>query len=102
MSANPLGSYTNPSSVLRAMKATLLAVQRVREILESEPHNLSDKACQQMQQHLLSIELGLKKEMGEIETQRYMQAPHLFDDDDAVEESAASLWEKLRTLVEKM
>ncbi len=101
MTESSYDNYENPSSALKAMKATLSAIQKVRELLESEEHNLSEDAYKSIKEHLSSIEYGLTKEIGEIEAQKHMEAPHLYDDDDDdyVNEDAKKLWNSLLALV---
>lgn len=85
--------YDNPSSALSAMKATIAAVRRVRQILASEAQYLPPESYEEMERYLATIEYGLAQEMGGYDAWAYTPPPHLFDDDDDINDGG--LWNSL-------
>ena len=85
--------YNNPSSALSAMKATIAAVHRVRQILASEAKYLPNDSYEEMERYLSTIEYGLCQEMGEYDALQYTPPPHLFEDDDDIHGNG--LWNNL-------
>lgn len=83
--------YNNKSSAVIAMQETLMSIQKIRNILASESHNLSREAYAEMEQRLGDLQSGLSQAIVDYSAYQCTQAPHLYEDD---EEEKVNFWRR--------
>lgn len=88
--------FQNPSSSLYAMQATLAAIYKVRELLDTQAGLLDPVVYSQIEEYLSSMKQGLEEEIKVCETEQSADAPNLYADDASVNPWWKPLVAKLR------
>lgn len=92
--------HQNPSSALNTLKATLLTLERIQSLLDSESQNLPQDKYSQITSYLKILNDQLKEEIKKSSFNRLDEAPNLTVDDDKSVSNNPNYW--WRNLLSKL